>query len=157
MKFTHGYWQMRPGYKSFYAVQVHEGEIAAGALTVYAAAKKLTGRGDTLDTPLLTVRFTAPMENVIRVQAFHHKGGPPRRPEFALQADDAPSPVISENEHSFTLASGALSVCVPKAGDWLVQYKAGEQALTSSGWRGLGFEDTPDGRFIHEQLSLGVG
>jgi alpha-D-xyloside xylohydrolase len=32
-----------------------------------------------------------------------------------------------------------------------------ERLLTSSGWRGLGFVDTPDGRFIHEQLGLGVG
>ena len=29
--------------------------------------------------------------------------------------------------------------------------------LTSSGWRSLGFVDTPQGRFMHESLGLGVG
>jgi hypothetical protein len=32
-----------------------------------------------------------------------------------------------------------------------------EGSLTSSGWRAPGFVDTPDGRFIHEQLGLRAG
>ena len=52
---------------------------------MYAATKPLQGRGDTLNLPLLTVRFSSPMENVIRVQIVHHKGGRPRGPEFELK------------------------------------------------------------------------
>jgi len=38
-----------------------------------------------------------------------------------------------------------------------VEYLGGNKVITSTGWRGMGFVDTPDGRYIHEQLSLGVG
>ncbi len=40
---------------------------------------------------------------------------------------------------------------------WNVMFRAGEQVLTHSGWHSLGFVDTPNGRFIHEQLNLSVG
>jgi alpha-D-xyloside xylohydrolase len=50
-----------------------------------------------------------------------------------------------------------LSVSAQKAGDWLAEFKAGEQTITSSGPRALGFVETPGGKYIHEQLSLGVG
>ena len=52
------------------------------SLTVYAPTKKLQGRGDTLNLPLLTVQYSSPMENVIGVKIIHHKGGLPRKPEF---------------------------------------------------------------------------
>ena len=74
MKFTNGYWQMRAGVTPHYAEQVHEVEIESDAITVYAPTKKLTGRGDTLNLPLLTIRYSSPMENVIRVKIVHHKG-----------------------------------------------------------------------------------
>jgi alpha-D-xyloside xylohydrolase len=48
-------------------------------------------------------------------------------------------------------------VRVQKGDNWRVEYKAGERVITSSNSRGMGFVDTPDGRFIHEQLSIGVG
>jgi alpha-D-xyloside xylohydrolase len=38
-----------------------------------------------------------------------------------------------------------------------VEFIGNGKVITSSGWRALGFVDTPDGRFFHEQLSLGVG
>ena len=46
---------------------------------------------------------------------------------------------------------------IHKGENWLVEYLGKDQAITSSGWHGLGYVDTPDGRFIHEQLNLGVG
>src|SRR3990172_13149139 len=49
MKFTDGYWQIRAGMTPHYAAQVHEVEIGSDAMTVYAPAKKLQGRGDTID------------------------------------------------------------------------------------------------------------
>lgn len=40
MKFTDGYWQMRPGHQAFYPVQAYEIETGRDSLTVHAAAKK---------------------------------------------------------------------------------------------------------------------
>ena len=157
MKFTDGYWQIREGMKPYFPAQVYEVEVEPGAMTVYAPTRKLVTRGDTLSLPMLTVRFSAPMDNVIRVQMFHHKGGLVRKPEFILSEQPHPQPAISDDEQCATLASGQLSVRVQKGDNWLVEYKAGERVITSSAWHGMGFVDTPDGRFIHEQLNIGVG
>src|SRR5215211_4999178 len=84
MKFTDGYWQMRPGMMPHYAAQVHEVIPEQDSLIVYAPVGKLQERGHTVNQPLLTIRFSSPMENVIRVQIVHHKGMAPRTPEFSI-------------------------------------------------------------------------
>lgn len=157
MKFTDGYWQMRPGMTPHYAVQVHEVTVDHDMLTIYAPTGKLQERGHTINQPLLTIRFSSPMENVIRVQCVHHKGGGPRKPEFNIYPQLASEVLVSDDERASILTSGDLSVRINKLDDWLVEYIGGDKVLTSSGWRGIGFVDTPDGRYIHEQLSLGVG
>ena len=157
MKFTDGYWQMRAGITPHYAAQVHEVLLEENAITVYAPVGRLQERGHTVNQPLLTLRFSSPMENVIRVRCVHHKGSAPRKPEFILHADSDQQVSILNNEHSATLTSGNLSVRIHKGNDWLVEYLGGDKVITSSSWRAMGFVNTPDGRFIHEQLSLGVG
>jgi alpha-D-xyloside xylohydrolase len=157
MKFTDGYWKMREGVSPHYAEQVHEIETGPDSITVHAPAKKLASRGDTLNLPVLSVRFSSPMENVIRVKLVHHKGTQPQKPQFEVH-EQKPEISISEDDQAATLTSGSLSVRVHKGENWLVEYIGRDgKAITSSGWRGMGFVDTPDGRFIHEQLSLGVG
>jgi alpha-D-xyloside xylohydrolase len=157
MKFTDGYWQIRPGMRPHYAAQVHEVTVEHDALTVYAPAGKLQERGHTVNQPLLTLRFSSPMENVIRVQVVHHKGKAAQKPEFAIYTQPSTQVSISNDEHCATLTSGNLTVRVNKGTDWLVEYLGGNQVITSSGWRALGFVDAPTGRYIHEQLNLGVG
>lgn len=156
MKFTDGYWQMRPGIMPHYAAQVHEVTLENDAITFYAATGKLQRRGDTVNLPMLTVCFSSPMENVVSVQIVHHKGRSPRRPGFSFFPQPAPKIWIVNDEHSTTLTSGQLSVRVQKGDNWLVEYIGNDQILTSSGWHAVGFVDTSEGRFMHEQLSLGV-
>ncbi len=157
MKFTDGYWQMRQGMTPHFPNQVHETVTESDALVILAATKRITARGDTIDQPLLTFRFSAPMEDVIRVQIFHHKGVQLREPNFLLSDQPFLLPEITDNEEWATLTSGQLSVRIQKGPEWLVEFKAGDRVLTSSAWRAMGFVDTPDGRFIHEQLNIGVG
>lgn len=157
MKFSDGYWQMRPGMIPHYAAQVHEVTIEENSLTVYAPVGKLWERGHTVNQPLITVRYSSPMEGVIRVQIVHHKGTRPHTPGFKIQEGSAPRISIMNDEQAATLSSGELSVRVHKGEDWLVEFLGKDHLLTSSGWRSLGFVDTPNGRFIHEGLSLGVG
>ena len=157
MKFTDGYWEMRPGMIPHYAAQVHEVVAETDALTVYAPVGRLQERGHTVNQPLLTVRYSSPMENVIRVQVVHHKGVTAQPPSFEIHEESARQVSISKTDHFALLQSGDLSVRVQKGNDWLVEFVGGERVLTSSGWRALGFVDTPSGRFIHEQLSLGIG
>jgi alpha-D-xyloside xylohydrolase len=157
MKFTNGFWEMRPGVEPHYPAEMHEVTVDSGALTVYAPTKHLAHRGDTLNLPLLTVRLSSPLPNVIRVQVYHHKGGRPRKPEFELKTQPAPDVQIHDDAQAATLTSGRLTARVEKAGPWGLRFMDGERVITSSGWRGLGLVDTPEGRFIHEGVGLGVG
>jgi alpha-D-xyloside xylohydrolase len=158
MKFTDGYWQLRPGVTPHYPAQVHDVLVEQGALTVYAPEQRLNSRGDTLNIAVLTVRFSSPYPNIIHVQMWHHKGAQPRKPAFELKMQDEQQGVIvHEDEQVTTLTSGRLSVRVSKQGAWRVDFLDGERTITSSLGRGLGVTDTPSGRFAHEQLSLGVG
>ncbi len=156
MKFTDGYWQMRKGYQPNFAAQAYDVESDGQSLTVYAPTKRIAHRGDTLGLPMLTVRYSSPMQGVIRVQVTHLKGGKIPQPQF--QIFEAPvTPQITLSDSAAELTSGELTVRVTRGDSWGVAFQAGGQTLTGSGWRALGFVDTPDGRFIHEQLNLGVG
>src|SRR5512136_1891443 len=91
MKFTEGYWRMRPDVTPHFATHVYDVETSADPLTDYPPERPIHHRGDTLGIALLTVRFSSPMENVIHVQMTHHKGGKSPKPEFTLYP--SPSPV----------------------------------------------------------------
>jgi alpha-D-xyloside xylohydrolase len=157
MKFTDGFWQVRKNHQAFHPAQAYEVEFDAEALNVYAPTRRIVGRGDTLGGPMLSLRFSTPLENVIHVQVVHHKGGRPTGPQFRLNEVAHPQPLIVCDQASARLTSGQLSVEVQRGKDWRVDFKAGERVITSSGQKGLGLVDTPAGRFIHEQLNLGVG
>ncbi|MBK8905144.1 MAG: alpha-xylosidase [Anaerolineaceae bacterium] len=158
MKFTDGYWQFRPNVTPHFAVHAHDVETESDALTVYAATRRITHRGDTLNMGLLTVRFSSPMPGVIRVQLWHHKGQRPLSPHFTLNSQPH-TPVQIRNETDFaSFTSGRLTVRIGKGENWRVDYLDGERLLTHSGWRGMGYVDVVgNGRFIHERLGLSVG
>lgn len=163
MKFTDGYWHMRPGVAAHFPAHVHEVEIEPDALAVYAPTKRLTHRGDTLNLPLLTVRFSSPLPNVIRVQIVHHAGARPQQPEFQLKPQPPHEVSIADDAQAATLTSGRLTVRVDKGNEaqpaerWRIEFKDGECVVTSSGWRGMGYIETAKGNYVHEQLALGVG
>jgi alpha-D-xyloside xylohydrolase len=157
MKFTDGYWQMRPGYRPFYATQVHAVETEPGALVVFATTRKIEQRGDTINSALLTIRYTSPLENVIKVEVWHHEGGLTPEPEFPLKALPAPKVEVNDLPEAASLTTGDLRIEVEKSSEWHANFMDGDKLITHSGWRALGFVDTPEGRFIHEQLGLGVG
>lgn len=156
MKFTDGYWQMRKGYQPNFAAQAYDVESDGQSLTVYAPTKRIAHRGDTLGLPMLTVRYSSPMQGVIRVQVTHLKGGKIPQPQFQI-FEGPVTPQITLSDSAAELTSGELTVRVTRGDSWGVAFQAGGQILTGSGWRALGFVDTPHGRFIHEQLNLGVG
>ncbi len=157
MKFTDGYWNIRPGIKAYYPVQVHGTKLEENALTVFGPTRRIQHRGDTLDCPVVTARFSSPMENVIRVELVHHKGALPQTPQFEIKPQPAPQVQIQEDDQAATLTSGKLTMRVEKAGDWKIEFLDGSRRITGSAWRGVGLIDTPDGPFIHDQLSLGAG
>jgi alpha-D-xyloside xylohydrolase len=157
MKFTAGNWLMRPGVTPNYPTRVYQVQVEPDALTVYGPTGRVDSRGDTHDMPLLTARFSSPMADVIRVRVYHHKGGHPRKPAFELKAPPPPVVEIRDDAQAAALTSGRLTARVKKEGEWRVEFRDGDRLVTSSGRQAMGFVDTEEGRYIHEQLSLGVG
>jgi alpha-D-xyloside xylohydrolase len=156
MKFTAGYWEMRPEVMARFPVEVREVQTDQEGMTVHATTQRMTQRGDTLNQFPISMRFSSPVPNVIRVQIYHHKGRRVREPQFELYPQ--PGPLVIENgEQAATLTSGQLTARVAKEGPWSVEFRDGERVITSSGWRGAAFMETPEGRFAVEQLDLGVG
>ncbi len=158
MKFTDGYWMVHEAAHPLHPAAVRDVEASATALTVYAPAKPISQRGDTLNVGLFTVEFTSPLPDVIRVHVTRFAGQPPRPPHFPLQVD-ADIPVqISVEDAAATLTSGRLTVRVPRGDGWRVEFLADGRLLTQSGFRGMGSVEVDGaGHFMHEQLQLGVG
>ena len=68
MKFTDGLWQLRPGVTALYVAEAYDIHTEDDAITVTAPTTVITRRGDTLNRPVLTLRLSSPLENVIRVR-----------------------------------------------------------------------------------------
>ena len=149
---------MRPGVVLHYPVQLHEVKVEPDALVAYGVTRRLSYPGATLDAPVLTVRYTSPLPNVIRVQITHHKGVLPREPQFELTAQPKPKVTVEDGDQAARFTSGRLTARVDKGADWLVEFLDGDRIITRSGRQASGWIQTDhDGAFMHEQLNLGVG
>ncbi|MBV9786610.1 MAG: alpha-xylosidase [Chloroflexi bacterium] len=158
MKFTDGYWLMRKGLHAAYPTQAYDVTTTPDSMTVYAPTQRIQHRGDTLKGPLLTVQFSSPMADVIRVRLTHFAGQQPQSPQFELFADAAPDVRIAQDKAATTLTSGRLSARVAHSDTWRVEFLADERVVTASPGRGMGIIELDDGQhFMHEQLALGVG
>lgn len=76
MKFTDGFWMMRPGVTAKYATSVADASVADDRIVLHAPVKPVRQRGDTLNSPLLAVECWSPAEGVIGVRTTHHAGRP---------------------------------------------------------------------------------
>ena len=106
MKFTDGFWTIREGVKPFFPVHAHDIEETSRSLTVYATTRQLANRFDALDGPIITIEFSSPMPDVIRVKLIHFAGQPPRLPFFDVVEDPETTVLVSRDEKSATLTSG---------------------------------------------------
>ncbi|MCR6654690.1 MAG: hypothetical protein NVV63_02515 [Opitutus sp.] len=157
MKFTDGQWLLRPGVTAHYAAEAHTITAEGSKLVVHAPVRPIRHRGDTLQGPLLTVTLSSPMADVIRVRIEHFVGGHLKGPHVPLEVPAEGPATIAEDEQSATLTAGGLTVRVKKPG-WELSFESGDRVLTRSGWRGVGYVQTTDGKaYMHDQLSLGVG
>ncbi|NHN31811.1 alpha-xylosidase [Paenibacillus agricola] len=157
MKFTDGYWQIREGVSAHYAVEIRDIQTDADSVTVYAADKKVQRKGDTLNSPLLTIRYSSPLPDVIRVQTVHHKGKAVKGPAFELYAQD-PELQIVHTEQGASLTSGKLKVHIPCADAWKIDFEYEGKRLTGNTQRTTAYIKTSDKQaYVREQLDLGIG
>ncbi len=157
MKFTDGQWLLQPGVTAHYAAEARSITVEGDRLVVDVPVRPIRDRGDTLQGPLLTVAFSSPMPDIIRVRIEHFKGALARGPHIPLTPQESTGVAIEGGEESATLTTGELTARIRKK-NWTIVFEANGQALTTSGWRGMAYMQTPDkGNHVVEQLSLGVG
>ncbi|MBZ5738975.1 alpha-xylosidase [Nocardioides mangrovi] len=156
MKFTDGYWQLRPDVSVLYAQEAYDVEVVADTLVVTAPTKVIATRGDTLNRPALTVTLSSPLEGVIGVRIEHFRGGPAPRGFDLLGAESGVAKVEADGSGG-VVRSGPLAARVSAGAPWRLDFEADGQRLTGSGHRSVGYARTPSGAHVHEQLDLGVG
>ena len=158
MKFTDGAWLMQPGVQAHYPAEAHDVTREGDELVVHAPTRPIRHRGDTLQGPLLTIRFSSPLAGVIKVRLEHFSGGLARGPHIPLEKASTPPVAITNGADEAVLCSGDLEVRVKKKDGWDISFVGGGRVLTRSSSRGMGYIQWPgQGNFVHEQLSLGVG
>ncbi len=158
MKFTDGNWLLQPGVQAHYPAEAHDVTIEQDSLVVHAPTRPIRHRGDTLQGPLLTIRLSSPMSDVIKVRIEHFTGGLERGPYVPFTPQQPAQVKITQNAEESVLLSGELSVHVRRKDGWELTFKAGDRVVTRSVSRGIGYiQWAGQGNFVHEQLSLGVG
>ena len=158
MKFSDGEWLMQPGVTAFYPAEAHDVTEEHGTLLIHAPTRRINHRGDTLGGPLLTIRLSAPADDVVHVCLEHFSGTENRHPRIPLQPQPAPAGRIEVGKEEAVLRSGRLAVHVKRTGDWQVAFAADGRILTTSAGRGMAYlQVAGKGPFLHERLHLGVG
>jgi len=126
-------------------------------LVVYAPERPIRHRGDTLNAQLLTIRYSSPMKNIIRVRASHFEGGIDKGPHFDLaETDTSFKPSVSITEKTAEFKSGDLSVSVDVGGNWNNTFYGSGKMLTKNLNKSLGYmiSEKP---YMKDELSLSVG
>ncbi|MEU2246543.1 alpha-xylosidase [Streptomyces sp. NPDC019224] len=161
MKFTDGFWLMREGVRASYATEIRDLRVSADQFTAYAAVKRVAARGDTLNTPLITVDCFSPAEGIIGVRTTHHAGKAHRGPDFAFPGlDPAASGARTRQDGAVTeLTSGPLTLRMDGEGPWGITFlDADGRRLTAVDAKGTAFATTPDGdHHMVAQLALDIG
>jgi alpha-D-xyloside xylohydrolase len=157
MKFSDGYWMMRDGVRAIYPIEVHDVTSDDATLTIVAATKAISHRGDTLNTPVVTINLRAPMNDVIAVGIRHFGGERAKPPTFEI-GETAAHVTLADGTDVIAFTSGALELTVDRGNRFAMHFSAGGRQLTSSEPRAIAIVDSEDGRHhVREQLSLGVG
>jgi alpha-D-xyloside xylohydrolase len=179
LKFTDGFWQLRPGVEALYGREAHDVWVEGSTLRVTVPTKTIERRGDTLNRPVLTVTLHAPLEGVIGVRIEHHSGGAEPL-GFELPGARGGVGEATVDAREGRLVSGRIEATVRRGAPWRLEFRDLDtgRVLTSSGDKSLGYlrvapgaqvdrgvvgdaragtELARQGAYLHEQLSLGVG
>ncbi len=159
MKFTDGYWLNKPDFDFNFAIQSFSASMTEDALRVVCATVPIEGRGDLLNHATLTVTFTAPMPDVIRVRVEHFRGQRDPGPNFELNETPV-KPVITETEDTWIFESGRARAVVSKARrGWRVTYQGDGKLLTESEYHGMAHAHHRESGvdYMIDSLDLDVG
>lgn len=182
MKFTDGFWQLRPGVQAQYAAEAFDiwptdASADGEGIVVTAPSAIITSRGDTLNRPTLTVTLSSPLEGVVRVRIAHHVGTR-WHGGFELPGAVPGAGAASIEENGGTITSGNITARIAPGAPWNLAFEVEGRHVTGSGHKSQGYIQLAPGAqvdpgivgnarsggaapsnqmFVHEQLALGVG
>lgn len=157
MKFTDGNWMTREEFTLDTAVQAYDFMIQDNTLVASASTTPIAGRGNMINTTLLTMQFHSPLPGVIGVKLIHFAGTIDHGPHFEI-AQGGAHVEIAEHEEYAELKSGNLSVRIKKGPQWAVDFYRGEERITGSRAKSMAHITENDGSvYMREELDLRVG
>lgn len=182
MKFTDGFWQLRPGVTALYGQEAYDiaetSDTPDGqGLVITAPTMVIAKRGDVLNRAVLTTTLSSPAEGVIRVRIAHHSGGS-RHGGFTLPGAGGTAASVSVSEAGGVVDAGALVARIAPGAPWDLSFEVDGRRVTGSGHKAQGYVQLGNGAqvdagivdnarqgggapaasvFVHEQLDLGVG
>ncbi|MDD3225690.1 MAG: alpha-xylosidase [Clostridium sp.] len=156
MKFTNGNWLIKEGYKIINPKVVYETNVKENEVTVYAPCNIADNRGQTLDGGMITIKFSSPVEDVIKVRIYHHDGGLRKGPSFDVE-DKNCSLKCEDTEKNIKINSGNLCAKIDKR-NFKINFYNGEKIITSSECGGIGYVTYgKQNTYVKEEISLDVG
>ncbi|MBW8348272.1 alpha-xylosidase [Bacillus sp. IITD106] len=156
MKFADGMWMTQPGLELVPATQIFKTIVKNNGVEVQVAPRDVGPRWAQLDVPLLTIRYSSPMKDVISVEVIHFDGLKKREPEFEIFTQEVEIE-IQETEEFVIMTSGKASVKVPKGSNWYSEFYYGEKMLTQSEFKAPAYVISDDGNtYVKDELSLSV-
>ena len=181
MKFTDGFWLLRPGVTATYAAEAYDiAQVATpdgDGLAIYAPSAPISSRNGTLSRPLITVTLSSPLEGVVRVRIEHHRGAAVS-PGFRINSRFGAARVRLDDAGG-ELTTGSLTARIAKGAPWSLDFLHEGRRITGSGHKSVGhmalapgapvaaepagcagYTTTglaPSSTYVHEQLDLGVG
>ena len=158
MKFTDGQWLTLDGVTMHHAAQIRDYKIDTenNILTVFVPCSRIYNRGMTLGGPVLTIKYSSPMPNIIKTEVCHYKGKKKALPAFETFESELKDVSITDNPENIIFRSGSLELKLSKA-DWNASYTFNGRPLTQSGSRSLSYVKYNEIPYFKEQFSLSVG
>ena len=138
MKYTEGFWLTSERARIHYASDAYFVEEIPNGMRVVAPTRKINGRGDTLNLPVITIDFTTAGKNVIAVRAWHFEAYESGEARFPLNTEPQEYSVkISDDEAVMT--TGDISVVVDRK-DFSYSFVTNKGAvITKCGFRNLSY------------------
>lgn len=137
MKFTEGYWLQSERSNGLFAAEAYTVERILGGMRIVAPVKKIITRGDTLNTPTITIEFTACTDRTISVKAWHYEAYDNHLPEFEKKETVLEDVQVQITDEEAVLDTGLLKVRVNRK-SFGYSFEADGKVLTSCGFRNLG-------------------
>lgn len=137
MKYTEGFWLTSERARIHYASDAYFIEEIPNGMRVVAPTRKINGRGDTLNLPVITIDFTTAGKNVIAVRAWHFEAYESGEARFPLNIEPQEYSVkISDDEAVMT--TGDVSVVVDRK-DFSYSFVVNKEVITKCGFRNLSY------------------